>query len=68
MQDRQRTYKVTWRRVRATARAVAEHYVLHILGVCVSTASVVQDAKRMRRITLPSVDCPAVPNFFHIIL
>jgi hypothetical protein len=32
---------------------------------CVSTALFIQDATRMRRIVLPSVACPAVPNFPH---
>jgi hypothetical protein len=30
---------------------------------CVSVASVIQHAKRMRRIILPSVACPAAPYF-----
>ena len=33
-QDRQRTYNVTMRRVRATIVAVEKQYVLQILSVC----------------------------------
>ena len=35
MQDGQSTQNVTLRRVRATTRAVEEHYVLYILSACV---------------------------------
>jgi hypothetical protein len=60
-QDRQCTYTVTLRRVRVTTVAVEKHYVLHILSV--SVATVIQHAKRMRRIILSSVACPALPYF-----
>jgi hypothetical protein len=33
-------------------------------SVCVSVALVIHHAKRMRRIILSSVACPAVPYFF----
>jgi len=35
VQDRQFTYNVTWRPVRATIFAVEKQYVLYILSVCV---------------------------------
>jgi hypothetical protein len=37
--------------------------VLHILSVCVCVVLVTQRAKRMRRIILSSVACPALPYF-----
>jgi hypothetical protein len=62
-QGRQRTYNVTSRRVRVTIVAVEKQEVLHILSVCVSVALVMQHAKRMCRVILSSVVCPAVPYF-----
>jgi multisubunit Na+/H+ antiporter MnhG subunit len=39
MQDGQCTYNVTLGRVHATTVAVTEHYVLHILSVCIYSLS-----------------------------
>jgi hypothetical protein len=57
---RQCAYEVTLRDVRLTIVAVEsnKYYML-----CVSLALVIQHAKRMRRIILSSVACPAVPYF-----
>jgi hypothetical protein len=59
--NRRCTRNETLRRVRVTTVAVEEQYVLHILSV--SVALVTQHAKRMRRIILSSVACPALPYF-----
>jgi len=41
-----------------------QNIMYYIFWVCVSTASVMQDATRMRRITLSYLAWPALPNFF----
>ena len=60
-------YKVKLWRVRATilcrGKAMSITY-----SECVSVASVIQHAMRMRRIILPSVACLPLPIFFRIIL
>jgi hypothetical protein len=52
---------VTLRRVRVTVVAVEKQYVLNILSV--SVALVIQHAKRMRHVVLPSVACLALAYF-----
>ena len=54
------------RRVRLGIVAVGKQYVFHILTVCVSVVLVIQHAKRMRCIILPSVTC-LTPPYFSII-
>jgi hypothetical protein len=51
---------LTFRRVRVTIVAV-EKQVSITYSECVSVALVIQHAKRMRRVILSSVACPAVP-------
>ena len=57
LNDRQYAYNVTLRRVRAP-KAISITY-----SECIFLALVIQHAKRVRRIILPSVACPAVPYF-----
>ena len=59
-QDRQCTYK---RNIQARVRnyCCCGKAVSIIYSECVSAALDIQDAKRMRRIILSSVACPAVP-------
>jgi len=62
-QDKQRSYKVTSRRVRVTIVAV-EKEISITYSECVSVAFGIQHAMRMRRILLPSLACPALLCFF----
>jgi hypothetical protein len=58
------TNNVTLRPVLVTIVAVEKQLSLsNILSVCVSVALVIQHEKRIRRITLSSVVCLAVPGF-----
>jgi hypothetical protein len=50
-QDRQCTYNVTWRRVRATFAVVERQYILHILSV-LFLALGIQQAMRMCHIVM----------------
>ena len=52
---------IALRHVRSTTDAVENKCVIH--SECVFVALVIQHAKRMRRITLSSVDCPTVHYF-----
>jgi hypothetical protein len=52
---------VTLRRVLVTVVTVEKKYVVHTL--CVYVALVIQHAKRVRRIILSSVACPALSYF-----
>jgi hypothetical protein len=60
-QDRQCMCNVILGCVRVTSVAVKELSVLHV--ECVLAVLVIQHAMRMRRVTLPSVACPALRNF-----
>jgi hypothetical protein len=60
-QGRKCTSNVTLRDIRVNTLAVENLYVLPILRV--SVASVIQYAKRMRRIILSSVACSTLPYF-----
>jgi hypothetical protein len=51
--------KVTLKPVRLKTVALEKQYLLH----CVSVALIIRHATRMRRITLPSVACLALPHF-----
>jgi hypothetical protein len=62
-QARQRTYKVTLRRVRATIVAV-ENNKYYVLLVCVCSL-IFESAMRMRRIAICGL--PRTTVFFHII-
>jgi hypothetical protein len=55
----QRMCKITMRRVRATIVVVERHY-----SECVFAASVIQHAKRMRRVILSLVAFLALPYFY----
>jgi hypothetical protein len=55
----QRMCKITIRRVRAITIVVETHY-----SQCVFAASVIQHAKRMRRVILPLVVFLALPYFY----
>jgi hypothetical protein len=61
IQDRQCTYSVILRCLRATIFAVEEQWVTSC--DCVFVALAIQHAMRMRRIKLPSVACPAAQHF-----
>jgi hypothetical protein len=54
-------YSVILRRVRVTTVAVGKQCLTY--SECVSVTLVIRSAKRMRRIILSSVTCPALPHF-----
>jgi hypothetical protein len=62
-QERQCMCNITMRHVCVTIVAMEKQQVLHIQGVCVSVAVVIQHAKCICCITLSSVPCPALPYF-----
>jgi hypothetical protein len=62
IQHRQRTYK--WNiEARSRTHCCQGKATSITYSECVSVALVTQHAKRMRRIILSSVDCPALPYF-----
>ena len=61
-QDRQCTYNVTLRR-NSCNHSCRGKAISIIYSECVFVALVIQLAKRMRRIILTSVACPALPHF-----
>jgi len=63
LHNRQCTYNVTLRRVRATIAALEKQYVLHILNVFVALGF--QNAMRMRHIVISGL--PSSTKFIHII-
>ena len=61
LEDRQCTYNETSRHVRVTIVAVEKQDLLHVMSV--SVPSVIQPAKRMRRIILSSPTCLGLRYF-----